>query len=130
LRYAPSTDPFQLPSRAVSLTSPQLHQKIASHFDKDYDIIKYRNLCRTSFQAIDADGYSFWRRRFLEVFETPGWKLTGHRLNDNEKFRDEYTKRKLVLLKRPKFKKGNDEVEKVCLELLRQLVVGECLSGG
>lgn len=112
-------------ARINLLTASQLHQHIASNFDNDDDIKLYRTLCRVSAQAIDADGCSFWRRRFLRVFEMPHWQLTGHRLTDNEKFRDAYKRRKHTLQVGAKFKNGTGSKEKVCLEILRDLVVGK-----
>lgn len=55
----------------------------------------------------------------------PGWQSSGHRLADNEKFRDAYKKRKHTLQQSVVFKKGLNVKEKACLEMARDLIVGK-----
>lgn len=116
------------------LTS-QINQLIATNLDKDQDVGNYRMICKNTLDSIDADGCSFWRRRFLTIFESPSWVFTGQRLRDNEKFRDQYQKRKATLSNTLPWTKheglgflvnyGTFRKEKRCLEILRDMIIGE-----
>lgn len=113
----------------------QLNQKIAFLL-ADKDLASFRRVCQSTHHAIDADGCSFWRRRFVQVFETPALRLTGRRLEDNEKYRNEYQTRKRVLHviepvfqkhgEKPKLKfdMGRTRNEKLALRVLRDLIIG------
>ena len=68
---------------------------------------------------MDADNCSFWRRRFLACFEKP------IKLTNNVAFKHAYQKRKYVLKHGAQFQTGETRKEKGCLELVRDLVVGE-----
>ena len=111
--------------------SSQINQQIASELDTDQDICNFRLICRDTHDAIDADGCSFWRRRFLAIFETPQLELTGQRVADNEKFRDVYKKRKNLLKNGvlQEFRNGLVPREQQCLELIRDLIIGEYRMG-
>lgn len=45
-------------------------QHIASQSTYDSDLCNFRLICRSTHDAVDADNCSFWRRRFLDLFES------------------------------------------------------------
>lgn len=94
-------------------------------------------VCTATLDAVEADGCSFWRRRFLDFFDSPAWVPTGKRFNDNAKFRDAYKQRQGVLhvidVKSQKlgvkpqlqFGLGIRGNEKNALAVLKDLIKGE-----
>ena len=106
----------------------QTNQNIATFLESDIDLCHYRQVCCSTRDAVNGDGNSFWRRRFTSVFETPSWSSSGKRLEINERFRLEYSKRKGHLKNGAIFQRGTSKVEKACLEMLRDMIIGRLPS--
>ena len=102
----------------------EVTQHIASHLDYDSDLCAFRLICRSTLDAVDADNCSFWRRRFLDVFESSAALTT---LRNNVAFKKAYQKRRGCLKNGASFRTGESKRERECLEVLRDLVVGEFL---
>ena len=100
----------------------ETNQHIASFLDYDSDICNFRLICRSAHDAVDADNCSFWRRRFVACFETPTKSM------DNVAYKKVYQKRRGALKCGAIFQTGETKREKECLEVLRDLVVGELSS--
>ena len=117
----------------------QLIHNIACLLESDKDLVSFRSVCHATHDAVEADGGSFWRRRFMQAFETPSFKLTGRRKEDAEKFRIEYQTRKSALhivdpvfqthgvKPKLKFDMGTTRVEKTALRILKDLISGKSL---
>lgn len=75
--------------------------------------------CRSARDAIEGNGRSFWRRRFLATFEKP------HRPKSNDEFKAMYLRRRLNNFHRVTFAKGNSRAEKECLNAIRDIIVGQ-----
>ncbi|KAK5168421.1 uncharacterized protein LTR77_006991 [Saxophila tyrrhenica] len=119
-------------------------QAIATFIETDSDLCAFRATCRSTLDAVEADGASFWRRRWAGCFERPASDVSSSggggsgssftrgsdstsssRWNGpagNARFKEEYQKRRLVLKNGAEFMEGGGEREKVCLEVLRDLV--------
>ena len=97
----------------------ETNQNIASFLDYDSDICKYRLICRSTLNAVDADNCSFWRRGFLACFEKPTKSM------DNVAYKKAYQRRRGVLKCGAAFQTGEKKREWDCLEVLRDLVIGE-----
>ena len=108
------------------LTPSQTNQHIASFLDCDLDICRFCRICQSTYNAVDADNCSFWRRRFLEYFEKPGRKTYP----TNATYKFQYQRRKLVFKFGATFKAGETKREIECLEVLRDLICGESCSKG
>ena len=102
----------------------EVTQHIASYLDYDSDLCSFRLICRSTLDAVDADNCSFWRRRFLDVFETSTTLTTG---KNNVAFKKAYQKRRGCLKNGASFRSGDTKRERECLEVLRDLVVGEII---
>ncbi|TKA39328.1 hypothetical protein B0A54_10346 [Friedmanniomyces endolithicus] len=107
----------------------ETNQHIASYLTGDSDLCSFRLVSRSTHDAVDADNNSFWRRRFLAVFETPTW---GAKRNDNTnvKFKREYQRRRRCLLFGAKYEAAvwKDEGKEIrkgteALEVLREMLV-------
>ncbi|KAK5123180.1 hypothetical protein LTR85_003378 [Meristemomyces frigidus] len=106
----------------------ETNQHIASYLDNELDLGRFRLICHSTHDAVDADRCSFWRRRFLTTFERPTW--TG---GNNERYKTTYQKRKRALMFGAKFevainKSGKDVGKQItksiqALEALRDLIV-------
>ncbi|KAK0966809.1 hypothetical protein LTS01_017602 [Friedmanniomyces endolithicus] len=107
----------------------ETNQHIASYLTGDSDLCNFRLISQSTHDAVDADNNSFWRRRFLAVFETPMWG--ANRSGDiNVKFKREYQRRRRCLLFGAKYeaavwKHEGKEIRKgtEALEVLRELLV-------
>lgn len=104
-------------------------QHIAAYLDSDTDLCNFRLLCHATDDAVNADGLSFWRLRFLSQFEKPAWKASGKKLIDNQVYKDQYQLRKRVLKNGARFKAGESGKEKVCLQVLKDLMLGRSANG-
>jgi hypothetical protein len=100
----------------------EVTQHIAAYLDYDSDLCAFRLICRSTLDAVDADNCSFWRRRFLGVFETSTTLTT---LRNNVAFKKAYQKRRGCLKNGASFRTGETKRERECLEVVRDLVVGE-----
>jgi len=130
----PTTHLAVCETRIATDTPQQTNQHIASYLTGDSDLCNFRLISQSTHDAVDADNNSFWRRRFLAVFETPMWG--ANRSGDiNVKFKREYQRRRRCLLFGAKYeaavwKHEGKEIRKgtEALEVLRELLVGECSS--
>ncbi|RMY55608.1 hypothetical protein D0863_13257 [Hortaea werneckii] len=95
----------------------------------DRDLCTYRLVCQSTHNAIDADGFSFWRRRFITTFEKPTWTTSN-----NIKYRQAYHKRRRALMYGADFwvaitkSTGKDYAKEIrrgtrCLEVLRDMII-------
>lgn len=100
-------------------------QQIASYLDSDTDLCSFRLSCHATDDAVNADSYSFWRMRFISQFEKPDWKTKGKKLVDNQKYKEQYQLRKRVLKNGAVFMAGESGKEKLCLAVLRELILGK-----
>ena len=95
--------------------------RITFYIEADQDICAFREVCKITRDAVDGDNFSFWRRRFLSVFEQPfGYE-------DNKSYRDGYQKRRQMLKLGAEFKRGHTRPEKDCLEILKDLILGKSM---
>ncbi|KAI7279515.1 hypothetical protein KC345_g5323 [Hortaea werneckii] len=103
-------------------------QHIGSYLN-DRDLCIYRLVCQSTHNAIDADGCSFWRRRFMTTFEKPTWTTSN-----NVKYRQAYHKRRRALMYGADFwvaitkSTGKDYAKEIrrgtrCLEVLRDMII-------
>lgn len=97
----------------------EILQHIAAQIEGDNDLGKYRFVCKATKESVDADNLSFWRRRFHERFEKSAV------ITNNAEFKRVYQRRRFWLKNGAIFKTGDTRKEKECLEVLRELVVGE-----
>lgn len=100
----------------------EVTQHIASYLDYDSDLCTFRLVCHSTLDAVDADNCSFWRRRFQDVFESSTVLSMGR---NNVAFKKAYQKRRGCLKNGASFRTGETKRERECLEVLRDLVVGE-----
>ncbi len=100
----------------------QTNQHIASFLEYDEDVCNFALICQSTANAVEADGCSFWRRRFLSQYEKPSWTQPN-----NLKYKQAYQRRRMVLKNGAIFKQGDGPKERRCLEHLRDLIVGEYL---
>jgi hypothetical protein len=95
-------------------------------------------VCPEARDAIEGDGGSLWRRRFLAWFETPQPKVAGQRQVGLAQIKTMYQERKSVLNvidqvfqiegnQQPKlaFDIGRSNKEKAALRVLRDLITGK-----
>jgi hypothetical protein len=85
--------------------------------------------CRSIRNAVDADNYSFWRRRFRSRFEKPVWDRS--QAGVNLKYKQVYQHRRNALMFTASFTRAitqfkGREIKKAikALEVLRDLIVG------
>lgn len=100
----------------------ELLQRIATFIEYDSDICSFRLICRSTRDAVDADKNSFWRKRFLSLFERPATSLVGE--EGNLVFKKTYQRRRSVLKHGADFVIGESARERACLEVLRDMIVG------
>ncbi|TKA76036.1 hypothetical protein B0A55_05109 [Friedmanniomyces simplex] len=110
----------------------ETNQHIASYLTSDFDLCNFRLVSHATHDAVDADNDSFWRRRFLAVFETPVWGGGRGRstATSNLKFKREYQKRRRCLMFGAKYeaaltRREGKEIRKgtEALEVIRELLV-------
>ena len=106
---------------------------IALELTSDADLATFRLICGNTRDAVDSDGASFWRKRYLAVFDRPRALPFTHpssrNKNVNAWFRIKYQDMRRVLRKGTSFKTGGgSKVEEICLVLLRDLAVGTLSS--
>lgn len=99
----------------------EITQRIGSYCTYDSDLCNFRLICRSTHDSVDGDNCSFWRRRFLDVFE----QSISLQTSGNLAFKKAYQKRRSVLKNGAQFRTGETRRERECLEVIRDLVVGE-----
>jgi len=106
---------------------------IALELTSDTDLEAFRSICVATKDAVDSDGGTFWRRRFLTVFDHPRDlpsaernARTGKVISVNAWFMIKYKTMRQVLRTGCDFRTaGNAKREKLCLVFLRDLAVGK-----
>jgi hypothetical protein len=101
----------------------EIAQRIALEIEYDSDLCNFRLICRSTHDAVDGDFDSFWRKRFLSIFERPAAEWNGAK--GNQQYKKAYQIRRQALREGPRkgFKLGKGEMEERCLEVLRDLIV-------
>ena len=101
-------------------------QEVASHIESDDDLDSMLYTCK-SLQVALTDPH-FWRKRFLQKFDSP---RPDSNVKENNDFKTEYKRRQNVLKygARGPFLTGNKTREKFCLQVLREIILGMCLAG-
>ncbi|KAK5675128.1 hypothetical protein LTS10_012202 [Elasticomyces elasticus] len=107
----------------------ETNQHIATYLTTDSDLCTFRLVSQSTHDAVDADNNSFWRRRFLSVFETPTWGVTRS-ASQNVKFKFEYQRRRKCLMFGAKYEAAlvrRDAVQirkgTQALEVVREMLV-------
>jgi hypothetical protein len=97
----------------------QLNQAIARQLETDKDIAIYRSLCRSTWDAVDADNGSFWRARFREKYALRNGR-------SNAELMDAYQRRRKQLRHGSgyDFFRGHARREVDVVEVLKELIVG------
>lgn len=95
-----------------------MSQRIAEVLEDDTSIDAFMRTCRSTHAAIEGNGRSFWRRRFLATFERP------QRSKSNNEFKALYLRRRLSNFHRVTFASGKSRAEKECLNTIRDIIVG------
>jgi hypothetical protein len=116
------------PSRYVHLqatndeivTHRQLNQAIAHELDTDTDLARYRLICRSTNNAVDADKYSFWRARFRERFAFKEGR-SNIELKKTYMERQKHLRRGTGL----SFFRGHNRRESDAVMVLKDLIVGK-----
>jgi hypothetical protein len=116
----------------------QLGQKIAGLLG-DKDLVNFMHACHQALDAVEGDGGSLWRRRFVSSFETPK-QVAGQHMISLSNIKDMYQERKSVLhvidqvfqtegnaTPRLSFDIGTSTTENVALRVLRDLIIGKWL---
>lgn len=109
----------------------QTIQHIATLVESDYDLVHFRQSCRSVSNAIEGDRSSFWRRRFLSKFEKP--RNSEAKKWNNVQYKLQYQYRRSTLRGGALFKHGKTEPERKCMRVLRDLITGKdntCLPVG
>lgn len=123
--------------RSILTFLAELTQNIARFIAEDKDIGNFRLICHATDNAVDSDGFSFWRHRFLDQFDAPKLGYTGGRVVNSAEIREEYKARKeMTNVIHPDFQKlgkvkpklrfrvGHGNREKIALRVLRDLING------
>jgi hypothetical protein len=101
----------------------EIRQRIAFFVEYDKDLCSFRTICRSTYDAVDADNCSFWRRRFLEQFDSPTTPM------NNAEYRKAYQERRYYLKNGAAFQNGTTEREDKCVRKLMEILLGRfCLS--
>ena len=106
---------------------------IALELTSDADLEAFRSVCTATKDSVDSDGGTFWRRRFLTVFDHPRHlpstepnSRTRKITSLNAWFMTKYKTMRQVLRSGCDFKTaGHTKEEKLCLVFLRDLAVGK-----
>lgn len=99
-----------------------MNQRVAELLCDDRSIDAFMLTCRSTHAAIEGNGRSFWRRRFLATFEKP------LRSKSNNEFKTLYLQRRLSHFRRVTFTTGENRAEKECLRAIRDIIVGQSQS--
>ena len=107
--------------RLLLTASLQLNQRIGSYLYDDADIAHFSQVCHATWNAVNADGYSFFRVKFRERYDMPP-NLT------NKEVATSYMRRAQKLRKGVHFKFGsaNRDQETKILNVIKAMILGEC----
>lgn len=110
----------------------EILQMIALHTTSDADLARFRLICVDTRNAVDSDGATFWRRRFLATFDPPRSesvegtleRSTKRRKPVNQWYKGKYQALRMMLRTGADFRNaGNSAKENYYLVLLRDLAV-------
>jgi len=92
---------------------------IALNLESDRDICTFRAVCRSTHDAVDGDGGSFWRTKFRELY-------AYDRKRSNKHYKKAYQRRRQYLRKGigMTFGHGGTHNEGLVLQALRGLILG------
>ena len=96
----------------------QLNEQIATCLDTDREVCNFRRICHATNAAVETYRCGVWRVRYARRYDMPE-KVGGRRVSMIYKIRSK------LLRKSAKFVMGQDPREIRCMEILRDLVVGE-----
>ena len=106
----------------LCILSFQLNEQIATFLDTDREVCNFRRICHATDAAVEAYRCGVWRDRFARRYDMPekvgGWQISMI-----------YKIRSKLLRKSAKFVMGHDPREIRCMEILRDLIVGERCHG-
>ncbi|KAF2161817.1 hypothetical protein M409DRAFT_27873 [Zasmidium cellare ATCC 36951] len=95
----------------------EMNQRIAELLDGDDSLRAFMWTCRSTHAAIEGNGRSFWRRRFLATFERPSQPKS------NNEYKNTYLQRRLINFHLVTFFLGRSKEERACLEVVRDIIV-------
>ncbi|KAK4507465.1 hypothetical protein PRZ48_001200 [Zasmidium cellare] len=95
----------------------EMNARIAELLYDDDDIHNFMRCCRSTHAAIEGNGLSFWRRRFLATFEKPSQPAS------NKDFKRMYLQRRMLNFHLVTFISGRTTPERECLEAIRDIIV-------
>ncbi|KXT02752.1 hypothetical protein AC578_5441 [Pseudocercospora eumusae] len=106
----------------------EMCQEIASHIESDDDLDSMLYTCKSLHVAL-TDPH-FWRKRFLQKFDSP---RPDSNVKENNDFKIEYKRRQNVLKYGAggpfSFFTGNKTREKFCLQVLREIILDSFQNG-
>lgn len=102
---------------------PQTIQHVASYIDSDQDLLHFIQSCKDVHVRIEDARNSFWRPRFLSKFERPR-NANAKKWINNVEYKRTYQHRRASLKNGAMFKLGRTVPEKMCLQVLRDLING------
>ncbi|KAK5157203.1 hypothetical protein LTR04_005479, partial [Oleoguttula sp. CCFEE 6159] len=98
----------------------ELNKIIATSIEGDKDFCNYRLICHATNDAVEGDGQSAWRHRFLNHFDPPRFK---HKSGPpNTQLKALYQQRRKWLRRGTRFRMGLSRAEGECLKVLRDLI--------
>ncbi|TKA71896.1 hypothetical protein B0A49_04540 [Cryomyces minteri] len=103
----------------------ELNMIIAASIEGDKDFCNYRLICHATNDAVEGNGQSAWRHRFLNHFDPPRFKHKSGR--PNTQLKALYQQRRKWLRRGTRFRMGLSRAEGECLKVLRDLIA-ECFS--
>ncbi|KAJ4296664.1 hypothetical protein N0V90_006712 [Kalmusia sp. IMI 367209] len=99
----------------------ELNKEIAHHLDDHKDIANFSLICKAARDAINGDGFSFWRTKFSNDFARPSTKTNKHmrkQFMHRWQWMRHYTNPKLRL----SFIRGHGEREVIIVNVLKELI--------
>ena len=91
--------------------------------DTDREVCDFRRICHATNAAVETYRCGVWRDRYARRYDMPPAKLGGQRISMTYKIRSK------LLRKSAKFVVGQQPREIRCMEILRDLIVGERSHG-
>ncbi|CZT16774.1 uncharacterized protein RCC_02609 [Ramularia collo-cygni] len=109
-----------VPGNPFELLANETIHNIAILVDSDQDLVHFSQSCKHVNSHIEEKVNSFWRARFLSKFEKP--RNYQAKKWDNLEYKRQYQHRRSALKNGALFKNGKTVPEKVCLQVLRDLI--------
>lgn len=102
----------------LCIPSFQLNEQIATFLDTDREVCNFRRICHATNAAVETYRCGVWRDRYARRYDMPE-KVGGRTISIIYKIRSK------LLRKSAKFVMGQHPREIRCMEILRDLIVGE-----